>query len=956
MKNTTYTSSRKIALGAAYLCLGTTVISCRAAEPKTATKTAKLPSPAESVNTFLGTAEHGHTFPGAAVPFGLVQLSPDTPQDGWDGASGYHYSQNTIRGFSHTHFLGTGISGLGDILVMPAVGDVDLNSPDGNSYWSRFSHANEKGNAGYYSVFLEKPRVTAELTATKRAGFHKYTFPQTDNGHIVLDLVSRVGGSPRDLRDAELRVENSTTISGYRVVGDWGGNRNVYFVMQFSKPFDSVDINTDGTAQPAGTTAAKARLIKAITNFKTSANEAVLVKVGISSTGVEGARKNLTAEIPAWNFDSTHAAAKKVWNDTLGSIAVETPDPKIRRTFYSNMYFSLLTPTLFNDVDKTYTGADRKNHVGTGDYYTLFSLWDTFRAQMPLLNLIEPQKSGAMVDSITKHYEQYGHKSTPVWTNWGNEAWVMIGYHSAPVVVDAYLKGVGGFDAEKAYQALKGTALSDTPYSRQDGRPDSFAFSEYLKQGYINSATGEPGGNKQSVSRTLEYAYDDWCIAKMAEKLGHKEDAAMFYKRAANYRNVFDTTTTFMRGRKKDGSWRRPFNPKQHVWADYTEANAWQYNWTVMQDVPGLIDITGGDQAFIDKLDTMFNEKDDVITNIPDITGLIGQYAHGNEPVHHVAYLYNYAGAPYKAAERIREVMRKFYNDTPAGQPGNNDAGQTSAWYVFSAIGMYPVNSSSGIYEIGSPLVDRAVLNLPNGKKFTLVAQNNSAQNMYVQSARLNGKAYSKSFLNYSDIVKGGEFVLTMGPWPNLKWGQAKADRPESGMPKGFKYQPLPTPSSNAIVTLKLPIKVAAGSEDAIGDFVADPNMVEGSVNGEGSVNIDVSAPGAAPAGVYQNERYAKDFSFTYPVPAGKYQVKLHFSEIFNDGAGTRIENIDINGKRVLENFDIFAAAGGPNKAVVRTFNDITPDEKGNIVIRVSAAPDSPDQNAKINGIEISAQ
>ncbi|RYX84478.1 glycoside hydrolase family 92 protein [bacterium] len=946
MKNTLLTSSRLLAFGATFLCMGSSIVMAQT----DVTSNNKVISPAESVNTFLGTAEHGHTFPGAAVPFGMVQLSPDTPQGGWDSASGYHYSQSTIRGFSHTHFLGTGISGLGDILVMPTVGQVDLNSEGGRSYWSPFSHSNETGNAGYYSVFLDKPRVKAELTATKRAGFHKYTFPQTDNAHIVLDLVSRVDGSPQDLRDAELKVENSTTVSGYRVVGDWGGDRNVYFVLQFSKPFDSFDIQTDGKAQPAGTTTAKARLIKAMANFKTTANEAVLVKVGISSTGVEGARKNLTAEIPAWDFDGAHAAAKKVWNDTLNSISIETPDPKIRRTFYSNMYFSLLTPTLFNDVDRTYTGADRKNHVGTNDYYTLFSLWDTFRAQMPLLNLIEPQKSGAMVDSITKHYEQFGRKSTPVWTNWGNEAWVMIGYHSAPVVVDAYLKGVGGFDPEKAYQALKGTALSTT------GRPDSFAFGEYVKQGYINSSTGAPDTNKQSVSRTLEYAYDDWCIAKMAEKLGHKEDAAMFYARAANYRNVFDTTVGFMRGRKADGSWRRPFNPKQLVHADYTEANAWQSNWTVMQDVPGLINITGGDKAFISKMDAMFNEKDDVMANIPDITGLIGQYAHGNEPVHHVAYLYNYAGAPYKTAERVREVMRKFYDDTPAGQPGNNDAGQTSAWYVFSAIGFYPVNSSGGTYEIGSPLVNRAVLNLPNGKKFTILAQNNSAQNMYVQSARLNGKSYNKSFLSYSDIVKGGEFVLNMGAKPNLKWGRAKADRPVSGMPKGFKYAALPTPSTTGYIKLNLPIKVAAGSDDPIGDFVADPNMTEGSVAGDGNVTIDVSAPDAGPAGIYQFERYGQDFSYIYPVPAGKYQIKLHFAEVADEEPGMRFFNVTINGQPALTNFEVYAAAGGINKAVVKTFPNITPDAKGNIVIRTFATPSSPDQNAKINGIEIKAQ
>jgi predicted alpha-1,2-mannosidase len=930
----------RLALGAVYLSVGLAIHPTWAAPTQTkatAKPNAKMVlSPAESVNTLVGSAEHGHTFPGATLPFGMVQLSPDTPKEGWDGSSGYHYSENIIRGFSHTHLLGTGISGLGDILVMPAVGTVNLNSPRGASYASRFSHAREKATAGYYSVFLEKPGVNAELTATSRAGFHRYTFPASDSSHIVVDLVSSVGGS---LLDAELKVENSTTISGTRTSNDWGGRRTIHFVMQFSKPFDSIDLQQMGQPLAAGSTEAHARDIKALVNYRTTAGEAIMVKVGISSTGVEGARKNLTAEIPGWNFDGVHAAAVKTWNDALGQAAIETPDPKIRNTFYSNLYFSYLTPTLFNDVDRGYTGADRKNHVGTSDYYTLFSLWDTFRAQMPLLNVFQPKRSSDMVNSISTHFEQFGQNATPVWTMWGNEAWVMIGYHSAPVVVDAYLKGVGGFDPEKAYQALRATAMGTR-----------FALNEYRDRGYVISASA---GGKQSVSRTLEYAYDDWCIAKMAEKLGHTEDAKMFYDRSAYYRNVYDSTVGFMRGRKADGSWRKPFNAKQHTSADYTEANAWQYNWTVMQDVPGLMNISGGEKAFVNKLDTMFNEKDDVITNIPDITGLIGQYAHGNEPVHHVAYLYNYAGVPSKTALRVREIMSKFYDDTPAGQPGNNDCGQMSAWYVFSALGFYPVNPSSGTYEIGSPLVNRSTLTLGNGKTFTIVAQNNSATNMYIQSATLNGKSYSKSYLNHSDMMKGGQLVLRMGAKPNLKWGQGVADRPTGGMPANYKYAALATPSTNAFVKLELPIRVATGADDPIGNFVADPNMVEGSVNGDNRAKIDVSTEGAAPEAVYQSERYAKDFSYTYPVPAGKYSVKLHFAEIFDEGAGMRVQNVYINGNQVLKDFDIFAAAGGTNKAIVKTISDVTPDAKGNIVIRVAAAPNSPDQNAKINGIEI---
>ncbi|RYG65765.1 hypothetical protein EON80_16715, partial [bacterium] len=594
----------------------------------------------------------------------------------------------------------------------------------------------------------------------------------------------------------------------------------------------------------------------------------------------------------------------------------------------------------FNDVDGTYRGADRKNHPGTFQNYTTFSLWDTFRAQHPLLTILTPNRVPDLVNSMVALYKERDAKEMPVWTLWGNETGTMIGYHSAPVVVDAYLKGFKGFDPEEAFQALKATAL--------DGRNGQ---DDYAKYGYVVSG----GKANQSISRTLEFAFDDWCIAKLAESLGHKEDAELFYKRSSNFMNVYDSNTGFMRGRRADGSWRRPFNPKQHNWADYTEANAWQYHWSVMHDAPKLVSIMGGDKAFIDRMEMMFNEKEDVMTNIPDITGLIGQYAHGNEPVHHAAYLYNYAGAPYKTQMRVRQIISEFYNDTPVGAPGNNDCGQMSAWYVFSALGFYPVNPTEGVYVIGSPTVSKATLRLDKsigGKTFTVIADNNSDKNIYVQSVTLNGKPLANSWFTHKELLAGGTLHFKMGPNPNLTWGLARENRPPSGMPAGFNYPALPAPSTAVKTNWTLPIKVAPGSDNPIGAFQPDFDTEDGATNGNGN-KIDVSAPNAAPEQVYQSERYGSDISYTYPVPAGSaYTVRLHFAEIFGAGPGQRVENISINGKVMLPNFDI-AAEAGENKALVKEFAAITPDAKGNIVIRVTAAPGAADQNAKISGIEI---
>ncbi len=913
--------------------------------PMYSTPAPKIPADVAAANPFVGTAEHGHTYPGASMPFGMVQISPDTPLQGWDGSAGYHYSDNVIRGFSHTHLLGTGVGGLGDILLMPTIGDVQLNPGDPGKmpgYASKFSHANEAATPGYYRVFLDDPKVTVELTATERCGLQKYTFPASDNAHIVLDLDHNISNGTLA---ADFTVENNTTISGTRRSNGWGGQRDVYFVMEFSKPFSSYGVERDGAradgvaALPAKT---EGKVLKAYFNYNTSAGETILARVGISGTSVEGARRNLNAEIPNFDFNAIHTRAVNTWGDLLGEIQVESRDPKIVKTFYSNMYQSHLGPVLFNDVDGMYRGPDRKNHPGTAfQNYTTFSLWDTFRAQAPLLTLTEPNRIADMMNSMTMFEAQRGRDEMPVWTLWGNETGTMIGYNSAPVIADAYLKGFTGFNAEAAYQALKRTALNGR--NGQD---------EYGKLGYVVSG----GKTNQSVARTLEFAYNDWCIAQMAQKLGHTEDAKYFLNRAANFVNVYDGASGFMRGRTASGDWRRPFNPDVLAWSDYTEANAWHYTWAAMQDPQKLVSLMGGDAAFINKMDEMFNSESSGLFGIPDITGLIGEYAHGNEPVHHVAYLYNYAGAPYKTQARVRQIMTDLYNDTPAGAAGNNDVGQMSAWYVYSALGFYPVNPAQGVYAIGSPIVDKATIKLDKnyygGRTFTMTARNNSANNVYIQSATLNGKPLNVSYITHNQILAGGNLEFVMGPKPNMNWGKADANRPPAGMPANFQYPATPAPAVKMVQNWTLPIRVIAGNYSDTDGFKADFTNEDGSVNGNDAA-VDVSAPNAAPMAVYQSERYGADVSYAYPVPKGAtYTVRLHFAEIFAAAPGERVENISINGKPVLTNFSI-AAEAGQNKALVKDFAGIAPDDKGNITVRVQAAPGSKDQNAKISAIEI---
>jgi predicted alpha-1,2-mannosidase len=737
-------------------------------------------SPVDQPLPMVGTGAHGHAYPGATVPFGMVQLSPDTTVQGWDACSGYHYSASAIVGFSHTHLSGTGVGCLGDVLLMPTVGEVQFTD---RGCRSAFSHEREHATPGDYRVFLDDPKVAVELTATARCGFHQYTFPAADNAHIMLDLAHGLGNNAVD---TSLTVENDTTVSGTRLSQGWGGRRTVYFVMQFSKPFASVVLERNGQRLAADARDGKGRSMKAAFNYATASNEIILVKVGLSGTGLEGARKNLAAEIPSWDFNGIRAASVAQWKKVFDAAEVESFDPHIRTTFYANLYLSSLAPVLFNDVDGTYRGMDKTNHASAGfQNYTTFSLWDTYRAEDPLLMILQPGRVDDIVQTLLAGYRENGQHSTPIWPLWGNETWCMIGYHSVSVMADAYFRGFRGFDAEAVYQAMRDTAMQD-----RNG------LDSYRERGYVASKS-----RGEATSKTIEYSVDDWSLARMAEALGHKEDAQLFYQRAANYRNLFDGATRFFRGRMASGAWRSPFAANALVGDEYTEADAWQYAFSAQQDVPGLVALYGGEEQFIQKLDSLFTADSKIQTSIPDISGLIGQYSQGDEQCHHVAYLYDYVGQPYKTQQRIRQVMAEMYNDTPAGQCGNADCGQMGAWYVFSALGFYPMNPGSGLYAIGSPVVSKATLHLDaktyHGQTFTVEAENNGPHNIYIQSATLNGKPLTRAWLRHEEMVAGGTLRLVMGADPNAKWGSAQEDRPPATMPADFHYAPLPAPSAD---------------------------------------------------------------------------------------------------------------------------------------------------------------
>ncbi len=697
------------------------------------------------VNPFVGTSGHGHTFPGVIVPFGMVQLSPDTRLTGWDGCSGYHYSDSVVYGFSHTHLSGTGISDYGDVLLMPTVGD-----PKGD-YTSRFSHQNEKASPGFYSVRLDDDNIFVELTTTARAGMHRYTFPATNEANVILDLAHR-----DKVLDSGLKVEG-TTVLGWRRSQAWAKDQIVYFAIEFSEPFTDHGFEN----------------LRGFFRFDTRDGKPILVRVGISSVSTDGALKNLRAEIPDWNFDKIRSDATALWNAELGKITVSGGTDAQLTNFYTAIYHAMTAPNLFMDVDGQYRGRDFKIHQSK-DFtnYTVFSLWDTFRAAHPLYTIIDTKRTRDFIKTFLVQYEQGGR--LPVWELAANETDTMIGYHSVSVIADAAAKGIDGFDLKQAFAAMKHSA-----------ELRHYGLGAYIDKGFISTED-----ERESVSKVLEYAYDDWCIAEVARMLGETADYKRYLARAQSYKNVFDPSIGFMRPRT-NGNWSEPFDPRE-VTFHFTEANAWQYTFFVPQDVSGLIDLMGGREKFAAKLDQMFEaESKTTGREQADITGLIGQYAHGNEPSHHMAYLYNYAGLPWKTQFRVRQIMDQFYTPTPDGLIGNEDCGQMSAWYVLSAAGFYPVTPGSTTYAIGTPLFPRVEFKLENGKSFRIVANDVSDNNIYIQSAALNKRPYRKSYIDHTDLLAGGELIFQMGPKPNLKWGTGSGNEPVARL-AGESIVPVP--------------------------------------------------------------------------------------------------------------------------------------------------------------------
>lgn len=716
------------------------------------------------VDPLIGSAGHGHVFVGANVPFGAVQLGPVNIFEGWDWCSGYNYASNTILGFTHTHLSGTGIGDLNDILVLPVSGQVSLKKGTkkdmANGYGSYFSHEKEISKPGYYSVVLDKYRIKAELTASERVGFHKYTFDTTDDNHVLVDLADGVGWDQPV--KTFLKKTGPKSIVGYRLSKGWAADQRVYFAMKFSEPIANITLY-DSTSIVKGIEG-DGVLVKAVIDFATLKNKQVFVKVGLSPVSCENASANIKAEIPMWDFNKIVQQANFKWNNELKKIQIQADD-KTMKVFYTSLYHTMFAPSLFNDANGDYRGTDKKVYEKASfTNYTTFSLWDTYRALHPLFTITQPDKINDIIKSFLAIYQQQGR--LPVWHLMGNETNTMNGNHSIAVIVDAYLKGYRDYDTALAYEAIKKTAMQTR---------DGMDYVQKLQ--YIPADT-----MLETVGNALEYAIDDWCVAQMAKALNKDDDFIYFSKRANLYQLYFDKESTFMRGKLANGNWRSPFNPlsSAHRKDDYVEGNAWQYTWLVPQDPYGLIDLFGGENRFLAKLDSLFllNEKVEGEEASPDISGLIGQYAQGNEPNHHIPYLYAYAGQPWKTATLIREIDNQFYATKPDGLCGNEDLGQMSAWYVFSALGFYPVNPANGVYVLGSPLIDNATIHYKNDVPFEISAIDNSRTNKYIQRAEYNGKPYTKSYITHEMIAKGGQLKLYMGNTPSVTWGVKKEDRP----------------------------------------------------------------------------------------------------------------------------------------------------------------------------------
>ncbi len=735
------------------------------------------------VNPLIGTEKMGHTFPGATVPFGAVQLSPDTDEqpyliggkynpETYRYCAGYQYDDKEIVGFSHTHFSGTGHSDLGDFLVMPTVGELQLEPGEKNDpksgFRSAFSHSTEVAEPDYYKVLLANDNILAELTTTTRVGFHQYTFPASDDAHIILDLMHGIYNYDGKNVWTFVRVENDHTITGFRQTNGWARTRTVYFAMEFSKPFASYGFKdfkpspykgfwrkfdqTKNFPEMAG------EQIRAHFDFKTAKDEKIKIKFALSPVSTEGAMNNLKLETPDWDFEKVKNEGQAAWNKELGKIAVTAETKDDLTNFYTAMYHAFISPTVYMDADGKYKGLDQNVHQAKGfTNYTTFSLWDTYRALHPFFNIIQPKRNREMINSMLAHYDQSVHKMLPVWSHYANENWCMIGYHSVSVISDAIVSGnTTGVDATHALDAMANTAR--TKY--YDG------LDSYMKIGYVKDE-----GNSSSVSKTLEYAYDDWAIAQAAKKLNRQDIYDEFLKRSENWKNVYDASVGFTRPKMSDGKFVEKFDPLKTEGEGFIEGNAWNYSLYVPHQPAEMIAMMGGKSKFAAHLDELFTMKlpDEFFATTEDITreGIIGGYIHGNEPSHHVAYLYNWTNQPWKTQERVRMILKNQYHDTPDGLGGNDDCGQMSAWFLFSSLGFYPVAPASDQYQLGSPAIKTAVLNLENGKALTIIAENQSDKNVYVQKVTLNGKAINRSYITHSEIMNGGKIVFTMSDQPN---------------------------------------------------------------------------------------------------------------------------------------------------------------------------------------------
>jgi predicted alpha-1,2-mannosidase len=749
---------------------------------------AQTQSPASLVDPFIGTGPDGHTFPGATVPFGMVQLSPDTQirnfKQSYKWAAGYRYEDTTILGFSHTHFSGAGHSDLGDVLLQPISGEVLLEPGEieksRSGYRSRFSHDSEKAEPGYYAVNLLDYNVRAELTATQRVGVHRYTYPSGSSAHVLLDLRSSIYNYPGKVLWSRLRIRADGTITGMRETRGWAPGRQLYFAIRFSQPIKQHNLydreplpveyrgfKSPGTS-PNDAQSMEGRGLIAVFDFA-PLTQPLIVKVALSPVSEESAIANMNAEVPSFDFDAVHAAATASWNRELRAIDFQAT-PAMEKNLYTALYHALLAPSLSMDSDGGYRGPDNQIHYAKGFHFvSSLSLWDTYRAEQPLMTLIEPeQRTSDLINSLLASQHESPFGILPVWQFQGIETWCMIGYHAVPEIADAFMKGIHGFDANDALNSMVASATYG-PYGNLD---------EYMRRGYV------PVDNDgEAASKTVEYAFDDWTISRMARAMKRTNVADTFEKRGSYWRNNFNVTDGFVEPRLTNGNFRTPFNPaRAGAESGFTEGNAWQYSWYQPQDVQGLINLLGGDKQLIGKLDAMFDAKVEIrqYADVEDISGMIGQYIHGNEPSHHLAYLYNYAGAPLRTQERLKQIMDSQYRPAPDGLVGNDDLGQMSAWFVFTSLGFYPVAPGSNEYVIGRPFVDRATLHLPNGKTLVIIAVNLSDTNSYVKSVTLNGKPLTRSFVRHEELMRGGELRFVMSPKVDATWSIQQLEKPYS--------------------------------------------------------------------------------------------------------------------------------------------------------------------------------